>query len=200
MLDPEQQVNAIMEEYCLQLPPGDQPILRKYFVPVSEIYKRKKETMYGLSRSVDAVLEESVREKCAGMPEKRIRKIFKILNNGFKFIEPKMMPLMTEIKPSFVHGSNCHYTREFLLDRISQVPTSLFGEGEKILFQQKFTQYDPISASKVITAVDLNAFEKMKIIDLLPGKVHNNKLIYATVIDNGFLTDYCRSVTIVTKN
>ena len=109
---------------------------------------------------------------------------------------------MTGIKPLFVHGSNCHYTREFLLNRISQVPfsslgkkenighmfpPSSLGEGEEISSIYQHTLYDPISASKVVTAVDLNALEEMKIIELLPGKVHNNKVIYATVIDNGFL-------------
>ena len=195
MFDLEQHVNRIMEEYCMQLQPGDQSILREYFVPVSEIYKRKKETIYGLSRSDDEVLEESVKEKCAGMPEKRIRKIFKILDKGFKFIVPKMMDSIRGDKPSFVHGSNCHYTREFLLNRISKVPPSSLGKEENIehmfppsslgegkeisSFQLQHTLYDPISASKVITAVDLNALEEMKIIELLPGKVHNNKVIYA---------------------
>ena len=198
----EQHINPIMEEYCMQLQPGDQPILREYFLPVAEIYRRKRKTIYGLSRSDDQVLEESVREKCAGMPEKRIRKIVKILDKWSKFMESKIMEFETGIKPSFVHGSNCHYTREFLLYRISIVPPSSLGKKEniehmfppslgkrkKILsFQLQHTIYDPISASKVITAVDLNAFEKMKIIELLPGKFHNNKVVYATVIDNGFL-------------
>ena len=94
---------------------------------------------------------------------------------------PKAIQFMTGIKPSFVQGSSCHYTREFLLNRISQVPSSLFVEGEEIRFH----------ASKVTTAVDLNALEEMKIIELLPGKIHNNEVIYATVIDNGFsITTY----------
>ena len=186
MFDLEQQVNAIMEEYCEQLPPENESILRKYFLPVREIYQRKKEVIYSLSRSEDELLEESVREKCAGMPEKRIRKIFKILDNGFKFMESKMMELMTGVKSLFVHGSNCHYTREFLLYRASQVPPPPLGEGGETSPFQQTTLNDPISASKVITAVDLNALEEMKIIELLPGKIHNNKVIYATVIDNGF--------------
>ena len=203
MFDLAQHVNAIMEEYCMQLQPGDQSILREYFVPVSEIYKKKKETIYGLSRSDDEVLEESVREKCVGMPEKQIQKIFKILDKAFKFIVPKTIQFMTGEKPSCVHGSDCHYTREFLLNKISKVPPSSLGKKENIehmippsslgegaetsSLHFQHTLYDPISASKVITAVDLNALEEMKIIDLLPGKVHNNKVIYATVIDNGFL-------------
>ena len=177
----EQYVHTTMEEYCLQLPPGDQTILREYYVPVCEIYRRKKETMYGLARSEDDVLEESVREKCAGMPEKRIRKIFNILDKGCKFIEPKTMQFITGDKPSFVHGSNCHYTKEFLLNRISKVPFSSLGKGESS------TEYDPISASKVISAVDINALEEMKIIELVPGKIHDNKIIHATVIDDGFV-------------
>ena len=182
----EQYVNTITEEYCMQLPPGDQSILREYFVPVSFIYKRKKETMYGLARSEEDVLEESVREKCAGMTEKRIRKIFKILDKGFKFIEPKTIQYMTGDKPSFVHGSNVHYTREFLLFKISKRPPSSLGEGTEIGYVSH-TRYDPISASKVVTALDLNALEEIKIIELVPGKIHNNKVIYATVIDSGFV-------------
>ena len=200
MCELEQYVNSIMEEYCKQLPPGDQSILREFFVPVSEIYKREKETVYGLSRSEEEVLEESVREKCPGMSKKQIRKIFKILDKGFKFIEPKMMQFMTGDKPSFVHGSNCHYTREFLLNKISQVPPSSLGKGinnfsfplspspdEEIgttCFHH--TLYDFISASRVTTTVDLNGLKEMKIIELAPGKIHNSKVIYATVIDNGF--------------
>ena len=96
-------------------------------------------------------------------------------------MEAKIMQFIIGDTSLFVHGSVCHYTKEFLLYRISQVPPSL-GEGE-----EQSTLYDPISASRIITAVDLNALEEMKIIELLPGKVHNNEVIYATVIDNGFL-------------
>ena len=95
----------------------------------------------------------------------------------------KSMQFITRHRPSFVCGSDCHYTREFLLYRISQVPSSSFGEGEEL---KQCTLYDPISASRVRTAVNLNALEEMKIIELLPGGIHNNKVIYATVIDNGF--------------
>ena len=189
------EIDMIMEEYCRQLPPGDQTILREYFVPVSEIYKSKKGTLSGLSMSDDQLLEQSVREKCVGMTEKRIKKIYRILDKGFKFIEPRAYEILTGHKPLssrtgiHVDETKYHYTKEFLLERISQVPDSALGKVDEnySFLGSKQTTFDPLSAGKVISIIDFYSLQKMKIIELIPGKFHTNKVVFAALIDNGFV-------------
>ena len=188
------QVNKIMEEYCRQLPPEDQSILREYFVPVSEVFKSKKGTLSGLSVNDDQLLEQSVREKCVGMTEKRIKKIFRILDKGLKFIEPKALEIGLGYKPFstltgiHVNDTKCHYTKEFLLERISLTPNSLLDNVDESYSHLRWhqTTYDPLSASKVISTIDLDSLQEIKIIELIPCKIHSNKVIYATIIDKGF--------------
>ena len=193
-LNIEMEVHLVMEEYCRQLPSEDQSILREYFLPVSEVFKSKKSTLSGLSMNDDELLEQSVREKCVGMPEKRIKKIFRILDKGFKFLEPKTWEILLGAKPLsaragiHVNDGKCHYTKEFLLERIALVPDSQLSELDETYFHvgYKKTCFDPLSASKVISTFDFEALQEMKIIDLIPSKIHSKKVIYATILDKGF--------------
>ena len=182
-----------MEEYCLHLPKEDVYILRKYWFPVSELCKERKKTLSGLSLNEDELLEESVRVMCIDFPEKRILKVCRILKKAHRFIDPIAFERTNGYKPGssqsdiLIHGSTCHYTKEFLLNRISLRPQNSLGRvNDTICNANQTTEYDPLSASKVISTFDLGCLEQMKIIDLIPCKVHNNKVIFATLIDNGF--------------
>ena len=180
----ERELNEIFQEYCQHLPQGDQELLKKYFHPVLDAYHQIKGTLFGISESDDEILDKIVREKCEEVPEKRIKKIYSILDKAFKFIEPKLFERVKGTKPGSLRtdiltpGSKCHYTKEYLLQKISKIPHNLS------LIRN--TVYDPLSASKVIYPINLELLERMNIIQLVPGKIYTNKVIYATLIDTGF--------------
>ena len=179
----ERELNEIFEEYCQHLPEGDQELLKKYFHPVLNAYHQIKGTLFGISESDDEILNKIVREKCEGVPEKRIKKIYSILDKAFKYIEPRLFERVKGTKPGSLRtdiltpGSKCHYTKRYLLQRISEIPHNLS------LIRN--TVYDPLSASKVICPINLELLERINIIQLVPGKVYTNKIIYATLIDTG---------------
>ena len=180
----ERELNEIFEEYCQHLPPGDQELLKKYFHPVLDAYHQIKGTLFGISEAYDEILGKIVREKCEGVPEKRIKKITSILDKAFKFIEPKLFERVKGTKLGSLRtdiltpDSKCHYTKRYLLQKISEIPRNLS------LIRN--TVYDPLSASKVISPINLELLERINIIQLVPGKIYTNKVIYATLIDTGF--------------
>ena len=194
-------VHQQMEIYCQRLTTEDQQILRKYWVPVSNIYKRRKQTLEGYSVSEEELVERSVRESCIGMTEEFIMKIVLILDKAHKFIEPQVFEMSRGYEPYssrsdiLIQGSNCHYTRDFLLKRISQRPNCTPNRDDRE-FQSLImtTEFDLLSSSRVLSAVSLESLEEMKIIDLVPCKIHKNKVIYATIIDNGFMINAYHTV------
>ena len=187
-------VNQQMGMYCQTLTREDELILRKYWVPVTNIYKKRKQTIEGVSISEEELLEESVRENCKGMTENMILKVLQILAKAHKFIEPKFIKMSEDFIPEsirnkiFIHGSTCHYTKEFLLNKLSQRPICTpYKDDKEFQFRFMTTKFDFLSSSKVISTLNLESLEEMKIVDLLPCRIHKNKVIYASIIDNGFM-------------
>ena len=176
-----------MEEYCGNLPEDDQYILRKYFAVVGMTFKEIRATRIGAAKSEQEVFIEALKKHCGHLPENRFKKVLHVLNEAHLYCEPLFIQMLRDPNnvssqnEIFVHGSKCHYKKNFLLERISdKVDTSISS------FLVKETVQDTQSACKVITPVDFERLEQMKIIELEPGKIHSNKCIKATLIDDGF--------------
>ena len=179
----QHQFNLKMEKYCENLPEDDQYILRKYFVVVGMTYKEIRATRIGAAKSEQEVFMEALKKHCGDLPERRFKKAFNILNKAHLFCEPLLLQMtglnhVSFQNEAFVHGSKCHYKKEHLLKRISNKPMGF-------MFYTATVQ-DTVGACKLITPVDFERLEQMKIIELEPGKIHTNKCIKATLIDDGF--------------
>ena len=180
--------NLIIEDYASQLPNDDQTIVREYYIPIRKTVKVIRATLSGASKSNVQVLEEAVREKCVNVPEKRIKKIINILDKALNYCEPRIYELETGRKSGrlqsgiCVPGSNCHYTKEYLIGKTKTKPRitdSCRGF--------KFHTYDHLSATKVISPIDLSTYTQMKIIEMVPGVINTNRVIYCTLIVDGYL-------------
>ena len=182
------QFNLKMEEYCESLPEDDQRILRKYFVVVGMTHREIRATRIGAAKSEQELFMEALKKHCGDLPERRFKKVFNILNKAHLFCEPLLKQMFGRNHVSFqndefVHGSKCHYKKEYLLKRISNKPMDFTFNNS--------TVQDTLGACKLITPVDFERLKQMKIIELEPEKIHTNKCIKATLIDDGFkLTAY----------
>ena len=185
---------TMFDEYINQLPKSDQILLRTHYLPITRINMRMRTTLAGISKTDDQVLEDAVRELCAGEPEQKIIKIFNVLNKAFKYTEPRFFEMMTGrvsglLRPDIcVPGSNCHYKREFLINWVKELELqkSLLS-GEMGICPLKITTYDHLSSAKAISPINLGNLEKIKIIDLVPNIVCNNKVIFCTMVVDGIL-------------
>ena len=185
---------SMFDEYINQLPKNDQTLLRLHYLPITRIYMRMRTTLAGISKTNDQVLEDAVRELCAGQPEQKIMRIFNILDKAFKYTEPRFFEMMTGkvsglLRPDIcVPGSNCHYKREFLIKWVGELTLQqILRSGDMCIFPLKVTTYDHLSSTKAISPINLGNLEKMKIIELVPNIVCNNKVIYCTLIVDGCL-------------
>ena len=120
-------------------------------------------TLIGVSRTNEEVIEDAVREHFADQPERKIKRIFNILNKAHKYIEPRKFESITgslsgSLLPDIcVTGSNCHYTKDFLLkwvDMFRELHTPTY------VYISKTKDYDHLSSTKAITPVDLCKLEK----------------------------------------
>ncbi|KAI6652893.1 hypothetical protein LOD99_4279 [Oopsacas minuta] len=194
-----EEFHSMMEEYISHLPKGDEALLREHYLPVTKIYMRMRDTLSGIGKTDDQVLEDAVRELCVGQSERKIQKVFSILNKVFKHIEPRFFKMMTGRESSklrsdvCIPGSNCHYRKEFLINRNEELaPKPVLDQAQD---NQKSititilsgTTYDHLSATKVIEPIKLCDLEPIKIIELAPGIVYSNKVIFCTQITNGYM-------------
>ena len=185
---------TMMEEYVSQLPKEDEILLREHYLPITKISMRMRTTLSGIARTEAQVLENAVRERCVGVPEKRIKRIISILDKAFKYTEPRFFEMMTCMKSGrlqsgiCVPGSNCHYTKEFMMYWITF--PSKFEQSQECkdylpISPLDVHTYDHLSATKVISPIDLRTYTQMKIIELVPGIVNTNKVIYGTLLVDG---------------
>ena len=200
----------ILEEYCSNLPDSDQKIVRKYCNAVSRVNFGLRDTIAGINKTEDQLVQEAVDQVCVGIPEKQKKRIFLVLKNTFQYIEPRNLLPQEYLKPgilqpeTLIPGSNCHYTKEYLLMdhslkcetvRISNMITS---SGAECLIPSNFhmSLHHIQSTSKVTESnYDLNKYQKIKIIDLVPGIIHSNKVIYAKVcVDELSKTTGCYTI------
>ena len=185
---------SMFNKYVNQLPENDQLLLRTYYLPTTRIFMRMRTTLAGISKTDVQVLEDAVRELCADHPEQRIKKLINILNKAFKFTEPRFFELVTGrvsglLRPDIcVPGSNCHYSKDFLLKWVGDfIHLQTPPPGTMYLSPIKVTTYDHLSSTKAISPINLCYLEKMKIVELIPNIVYNNKVIYCTLIIVGCL-------------
>ena len=184
----------MVEDYIRQLPEDDENIMREYYIPITKTVKEMRATLLGASKTEDQVLEEAVRERCGDVPKKRIKKIINILNKAQVYIQPRMFEMTTGMKSGrlqdgiCVPGSNCHYTKEFLMERITfftKVNQISDGKGCITINPFNFHTHDYLSATKVISPINLSNYKQMKIIEMVPGVVNTNRVIYCTLIVDG---------------
>ena len=190
---------TMIEDYVSQLPMEDQILYRIHYLPITKIFMRMRGTLSGLSKTEDQVLEDAVRELCVGIPERRILRIIGILDKAFKYSEPRFFEMMTGMKSGrlrsdvCVPGSNCHYTKEYLEQYVAEKTETSLNWGVFTSFSSHTYDhlsshtYDHLSCTKVISPIDLNTYTQMKIIDLIPGIVYINKVIYCTLLADGFI-------------
>ena len=192
-------IREVLEEYISHLPPQDGEILRKYYIPVSETFKGIKDTLRAANKTDDEILADTIDQVCSGIPERRKKKIYHILDKAYKYSEPRIYSRVLGYKTGvlcpdgLIPGSNCHYTKEFLLKRnaLGSTPTPCPDQSEGDVIRVplfKTAVHDLQSSSKVtMTKVDLDEFLIIKIIDLVPSRTYSNRVIYATLLDDGFM-------------
>ncbi|KAI6647864.1 hypothetical protein LOD99_8451 [Oopsacas minuta] len=102
------------------------------------------------------------------------------------FIEPKVSEMeeryisqISTIRETdiYVNCSNCHYTKEFLMERILRPHTCthhIRQPNEETIISNKITVYNPLSTSKLFSAIDKGSLEEMKVIALVPCLIHTN--------------------------
>ena len=185
---------SMFNEYISHLPKNDQFLLREHYLPITRIFMRMRTTLVGISKTDYQVLEDAVRELCAGQPEQRIRRITNILSKAFKHIEPRFFQILTGrvsglLRPDVcVTGSNCHYKKDFLLKWVGDLILQRTPPpGSMYVVPMSITTYDHLSSTKAIPPINLRNLEKMNIIDLISNIVYNNKVIYCTVVMDGCL-------------
>ena len=159
---------SMFNKYVNQLPENDQLLLRTYYLPTTRIFMRMRTTLAGISKTDVQVLEDAVRELCADQPEQRIKKLINILNKAFKFTEPRFFELMTGrvsglLRPDIcVPGSNCHYSKDFLLKWVGDfIHLQTPPPGTMYFSPIKVTTYDHLSSTKAISPINLCYLEKM---------------------------------------
>ena len=176
----------IVEDYIDQLPEDDQAILREHYIPVTKIVDRMQAVPCRESKTDAEVLEDAVGERCAGLPEKRIRRIINVLQKATEYIQPRIFEEKTGLKSgrlqsgNFVPGSNYHYTKEFLMGN-----AAFFAKVNQPLNSKIAIISDASSVSNITPPINLSRYTQMKIIELAPETANYKRVIYCTILYDG---------------
>ena len=190
MAQTEDNPRAQVEHYINALPEDDRAIVLEHLNPVIKNIEGMRATPLGASKSNEKAFEDAVRERCVDVPEKRIRRIINVLHKAANFIQPRIFEEKTGLKSGrlqsgiCVPGSNCHYTKEFLMGRVLFVAKG-YQPADFSISPLCRHSHDHMSATQSIPPINLSRYTQMKIIELAPETANYKRVIYCTILYDG---------------